>query len=252
VRSSNSGRLRTSLVIAMLCAAPGVHAQESAAPISETDIADALAKVRNDPDLAPERKVRSLKWVEKDKEQQRPRDMSWLNWLGDLFAWLAQHGRFLFWAVLAFLVGLVVVYLWRLIQSYRMPERARRVDVPSFVRDLDIRPESLPDDIGAAAHQLWDSGEHRAALALLYRGLLSRLVHVYTVPIRDSSTEGDCLQLASKHLTGEDRKIFVTSLVRVWQRAVYGGEEIPTESVHSLCNEFSRALDEPAAAEASA
>ena len=41
---------------------------------------------------------------------------------------------------------------------------------PSHVRDLDIRPESLPDDVGAAALALWQRGEQRAALALLYRG----------------------------------------------------------------------------------
>src|SRR4029079_6929748 len=71
---------------------------------------------------------------------------------------------------------------------------------PTHVRDLDIRPESPTDDIGAAARQLWDRGEQRAALALLYRGMLSRLAHVHRVPIRDSSTEGDCVELASAQL----------------------------------------------------
>ncbi len=140
-------------------------------------------------------------------------------------------------------MGLLLVFLWRLFRAITLPERARKFEAPSFVRDLDIRPESLPADIGAAARSLWDSGEHRSALALLYRGLLSRLVHVHHVPIRDSSTEGDCMTLANRHLVAEDQKIYVTSLVRVWQRAVYGGENIPTESVHALSDEFSRALD---------
>jgi hypothetical protein len=82
---------------------------------------------------------------------------------------------------------------------------------------------------------------------LLYRGLLSRLVHVYKVPIKDSSTEGDCITLASRHLDNEERKIYVSSLVRVWQRAVYGGEDIPTETVATLCDGFSRAMDPPPA-----
>ncbi len=126
-----------------------------------------------------------------------------------------------------------------------MPERPRRLDVPSFVRDLDIRPESLPDDIGAAARQLWDSGDHRAALSLLYRGLLSRLAHVHGVPIKDSTTEGDCLALAAQHLFDESRKTYVAQLVRLWQRAVYGGERVADESVHALCEGFARALDDP-------
>src|SRR6185295_7845985 len=98
---------------------------------------------------------------------------------------------------------------------------------PTHVRDLDIRPETLPPDIGAAARALWDAGDRRAALALLYRGLLSRLIHVHRLPIRDSSTEGDCLELAARHLT-DTRRQYAAALIRAWQRFVYGGEEIQT------------------------
>jgi len=220
-------------------------AEATSTAITDSDITRAVEKVRADPNLAAERKLRTLKWVKGDEKEKK--DLSWLRWLGELFAWFAQNGRFLFWGVLAVLAALLVVYLWRLVRAYGLPERSRRVDAPSFVRDLDIRPESLPADIGASARKLWDAGEHRPSLALLYRGLLSRLVHVHNVPIRDSSTEGDCLSLASTHLVGEERKIYVTSLVRVWQRAVYGGEDIPAESVHALCDNFSRSLDAPIA-----
>jgi hypothetical protein len=204
----------------------------------------AFEQVKKDPNLANERKIRTLKWVDSEQKKKN-RDLGWLKWIAGLFAWFAQGGRFLFWGVLAILVGLLLVFLWRIFQAITLPERSRQLEAPSFVRDLDIRPESLPADIGSAAHTLWDSGEHRSALALLYRGLLSRLVHVHRVPIRDSSTEGDCVALASRHLVAQDRKIYITSLVRVWQRAVYGGENIPSESIHALCDEFSRALDSP-------
>ena len=105
------------------------------------------------------------------------------------------------------------------------------------MRDLDIRPESLPEDIGAAARALWDRGEHRAALALLYRGLLSRLAHVHRIPIRDSSTEGDCLALAASHLPQRSRE-YASRLVRVWQRFVYGGQHTEAATVHALCDDF--------------
>jgi len=110
------------------------------------------------------------------------------------------------------------------------------------VQDLDIRPESLPDNIGAAAQTLWDSGDHRGALSLLYRGLLSRLVHVHNIPIRDSSTEGDTLRLTATRL-GEDKRNYVTRLVRIWQHAVYGGQPPEEGSLYDLCDEFSPALD---------
>jgi hypothetical protein len=212
---------------------------------TQKEVTAAVEQLRKDPNLAAERTIRILKWVDTEEEKKKKSDMSWARWIGEMFAWFTQNGRFLFWIVLGILAGLLLVYLWRLARSWSLPERSKRIDAPSFVRDLDIRPESLPADIGAAARQLWDSGEHRSALALLYRGLLSRLVHVHQVPFKDSTTEGDCLALAGRYLRDEERKAYVSNLVRLWQRAVYGGESVPTESVHALCDGFARALDTP-------
>jgi hypothetical protein len=243
-------RLRGSWVAAavalLLCAAPAISAESSnpEGAFTRKEVKTAFEEIRKDPNLARDRTLRTLKWAD-DKEAKKPPDMSWLKWLGELFAWMTQNARVLFWLVLAGLVGLLLVYLWRLVRNWSLPERSTRINAPSFVRDLDIRPESLPADIGAAARQLWDSGEQRSALALLYRGLLSRLVHVHKVPIKDSSTEGDCLALANRHLRDEERKAYVASLVRLCQRAVYGGESVPTESVYALCEGFARSLDQP-------
>ena len=232
------------LLVALCSPAWGAAAQPESAPITEDDVRRAMAEVRKDPNLATERSIRSLHWVETD-QPKRTRKSGWLDWLGNLFGWFASSGRFLFWGLLAVMAAFLILYLVRLTGSWRAAGRAQRLGVPSFVRDLDIRPESLPPDIGAAARKSWDEGEHRAALALLYRGLLSRLVHVHNVPIKDSTTEGDCIDLASRHLSAEDRRIYVRSLVRLWERAVYGGEAVPTESVHVLCDQFGQMLDAP-------
>src|SRR6202012_5457640 len=117
-----------------------------------------------------------------------------------------------------------------------------RVVTPTHVRDLDIRPESLPDEIGGSALTMWERGEHRSALALLYRGLLSRLAHVHGVPIRDSSTEGDCVALAVTHLPAT-RSAYVVRLIRVWQRAVYGNIDPTSDEFNSLSAGFSAAVD---------
>jgi len=85
-------------------------------------------------------------------------------------------------------------------------------------------------------------GTFRAALSLLYRGLLSRLVHVHNVPIRDSSTEGDTLQMTATRLR-EDKRNYVTRLIGIWQHAVYGGQQPETGSLYVLCDEFAPALD---------
>ena len=87
---------------------------------------------------------------------------------------------------------------------------------------------------------MWERGEQRAALALLYRGMLSRLAHVHGVSIRDSSTEGDCVALAVAQLP--DRSDYVGRVVKVWQRLGYGHEVVESAAVYRLCDEFHTAL----------
>lgn len=262
--SRNSARVssRCSLAVAaaiawlaMIVPATKAGAQSEAASertVTETEIRASIEKVRKDPNLAEVRKVKTLRPVDDEKKENDRSRLQWLEnlreWIGSLFGFLVGSGRVLFWVVLATLAGLLLVYLWRLARNLGAGDGTSRIEAPSFVRDLDIRPESLPDDIGAEVRRLWDGGEHRGALALLYRGVLSRLVHVYRVPIRDSSTEGDCIDLASRYVDNEERRLYVRDLVRVWQRAVYGGEAIPSESVYALGDQFSRMLDAPSAA----
>jgi hypothetical protein len=210
---------------------------------SSGQVNEALAQVKADPNLSPVRKISTLKWVNgPDKTPRDRRVPRWLAWILGLFAWLSESSRVLVWLVVAALVGILIIYIARLMRGRDLSARAERFAPPSHVRDLDIRPESLPDDIGKAARALWDGGEQRAALALLYRGLLSRLVHVHDVPIRDSSTEGDCLALSVPHLN-EMRMSYASRLVRIWQRAVYGGEQVDPSAVYALCDEFSAAMD---------
>jgi hypothetical protein len=211
----------------------------------------ALEKVAADPNLATGRTVRSLRWA---KPQERDADApAWLQmlfglrrWFGGLFAFVAESGRLLLWVAGALLAALLGLYGWRVVRTRGLPRAPKPFAAPSHVRDLDIRPESLPDDVGAAARALWQGGEHRAALALLYRGLLSRLVHVHDVPIRASSTEGECLTLAAPLLSGVAAD-YTARLVSTWQEAVYGATSPAAPAVQSLCAEFAAALDAPAA-----
>jgi hypothetical protein len=209
---------------------------------TRAEVRKALDEVANDPNLATVRTVNSLRW----KRQEPGTDGSWWSplarWTRGLFGWLAESGRLLVWVVGALALALLTVFIGRLVRERGLPRMPQRFVTPSHVRDLDIRPESLPDDVGAAALALWEYGEQRAALALLYRGTLSRLVHVHAVPIRASSTEGECLALARSRLT-ETSARYARSLVEVWTAAVYGGRQPAAGTMQTLCGEFAAALD---------
>ncbi|HEX4584292.1 MAG TPA: DUF4129 domain-containing protein, partial [Burkholderiaceae bacterium] len=94
---------------------------------------------------------------------------------------------------------------------------------------------------GAHARALWLRGEQRAALSLLYRGALSRLIHVYSVPIRGAHTESECVSLAQGRLQ-QDSSAFFARLVSVWQLAVYAGRTPEAAGVLSLCDQFDLVL----------
>jgi hypothetical protein len=210
---------------------------------SQEEIVRVLEQVKADPNLAPTRTIKMLRWKDTKAAAQR-RTPAWLAWLAGFFRWIEQSARLLVWAAAAVLAGFLGVYLLRIVRATRAEELGESFTAPTHVRDLDIRPETLPENIGLAARGLWDRGDHRAALALLYRGLLSRLAHVHRLPIRDSTTEGDCLVIAGTHLN-EPRLDYTARLVRVWQRSVYGGVEATAETVYSLCDGFAGALDAP-------
>jgi hypothetical protein len=214
--------------------------QPEVSRLDDAEIARALNAVRADPNLAATQTIKTLKWT--GAVEKRSEAPSWLKWVAGLFTWIDQSARVLMWGTIALLAALLGLYIVRSVRLHGMPTIGDTFVAPTHVRDLDIRPETLPDDIGAAARLLWDRGEHRAALALLYRGMLSRLAHVHRVPIRDSSTEGDCLSLSAAHLPPE-RHDYSTALVRAWQRFVYGGQEVDTTAVHGLCDGFAAALD---------
>lgn len=246
-------RLRLELLLAAALAAAPLTASaqpDERVPAGETprrvDVRNALDKVASDPNLAAERTVNMLRWKQSEPVTDDPSWWRWANafvqWVRGFFAWVAASGRFVVWALGALAAALLALYLARLVRTRGLPRVPERLDAPSHVRDLDIRPASLPDDVGAAALALWHGGEQRAALALLYRGLLSRLVHAHAVPIRASSTEGECLALARPHLTEASAR-YATRLVETWGAAVYGGLLPARGAMQSLCSEFAPALD---------
>jgi hypothetical protein len=237
---------RASLALACLAAALAavpLHAQSASAPQGARQRADvatieaAASAVRADTDLGGIRTMRTWRFKKQNSADPVSPDPFWL----DFARWLAEGGRVLVWLLGAAAVVAALVTARRWLAIHGDAVRTRGARLPSHVRELDIRPETLPADIGAAVRALWVAGERRAALSLLYRGALSRLVHTDQVAIGDASTEGDCIRLARAALPAE-RGDFVAALVGTWQLAVYGDRPPANEHVLRLCDDFDRML----------
>ncbi|MHA3736721.1 DUF4129 domain-containing protein [Pseudomonas sp. Eth.TT006] len=178
------------------------------------------------------------------------------QWLKNLLGWLdGQRFNALASLIEVLLWGAVIAALGWLIWRYREFFRtfvSRRAKLPARVRPaapqqafgLDLNPQSLPDDIAAAAAQLWRT-QPRAALGLLYRGLLSRLLHDFALTLKPADTEQQVLlhieQLQRPELLG-----FSRSLTLHWQNMAYGHRVPAAHLQQELCDGW-RALFGPGA-----
>ena len=206
------------------------------APTRE-EIQAAVARLRQDPNLGAEHTIHSLRWV----DRQSPPAQS-PPWILGLFQYLARAARWAMWLAGTVVVAIAGVWLYRSLKGRAAPGTgAVKAARASHVGDLDIRPNSLPDDIGAAALALVDDGKTRDALSLLYRGALSRAVHRYDVTIRESFTEGEALRAVDARLDRAHADYF-RELVGLWQRAVYAGQVAARDPVAALCDRFSTVL----------
>lgn len=190
-------------------------------------------------------------WRLKDLAKQDPQEIpEWLIALlaflvkhADIFAGLAkvlrsplEHLEVILWALVIALV-LVLIYRYRknirnFIRSHREPDI--QPAKPDVLFGLDVTRDSLPEDVPAEVRALWQQGEHRGAVSLLYRALLAGLIHDYNFIFSDSYTEGECVRVVK---TRGDRSLsdYTVSLTQVWQRLAYGHRVPASEEIEGLC-----------------
>lgn len=211
---------------------------------SRASVEKAMEQIRKDPNLPGKRMEKSL--VMKDSQPSEPESESSTpkensppssNWGEGFASWLSEAGRVLVWVLGGIAVVFVAFGLRHWIRVRADAGRLSRTDLPSHVGQLDIRPQSLPLEVGVAAWQLWQQGQQREALSLLYRATLSRLVHQHAVPVQASSTEHEVMELVQHRLQAQPRD-FVLQLVRIWQRGVYGAHMPDDAQVQALCAAF--------------
>ncbi|WP_271411004.1 DUF4129 domain-containing protein [Pseudomonas sp. Q1-7] len=184
-------------------------------------------------------------------QEVKPEDMEgWAEFIRKLFQ-LAEYAKSLDSVALVIKVllwGLLLSLLALLVWRYRdwisafagrlgLPQRHPR-ETPAVLFGLELAPESLPDDVAGEAERLWAS-QPREALGLLYRALLSRLLHEFRLPLRQSHTEGEVLQLV-RNLDNGELEGFSRTLTGHWQNLAYGHRLPADELRQGLCDGWRR------------
>jgi Domain of unknown function (DUF4129) len=240
------------LAAALSLGAPVAAAAEAPSSPRWAEVEAARERIRQDPALAGKVTRTVWRWQSGPEEgdANKPGHPASAG-LRSVLTFIAEGLRIFVWVAGALAILFVLLHLrawWGTRADAGLASAPDRL--PTHVKDLDIRPESLPDDVGAAAWQLWAGGGHRSALSLLYRGALSRLVHGHGVAVLASHTEGECLAACR---TQADRACsrYFEQLVRAWQMAVYADHPPAEATVRVLCETFDAQLGKagsPAAA----
>jgi hypothetical protein len=185
-----------------------------------------------------------------DEAAAEPEDDSESSALSDFFSallklkqWLnGLHGitvllEVVLWSTLFALVGWL---LWRYrewLQTFVGRVRltpAKTRQAPQQLFGLEVSPQSLPDDLLGEVQRLW-AQQPRAALGLLYRALLSRLLHEQKLPLSSAHTETEVLQLVTA-LEQAPLSQFSQQLTQAWQNIAYGHQAPAPELKEPLCH----------------
>jgi hypothetical protein len=148
-------------------------------------------------------------------------------------------GRLLIWLIAAALVAWIIWLLWK---NRDLRPRLGAKTLPLIpkarvVMGMEVSPETLPADIPAAALTLWRQGRHREALALLYRGAISRVIETARVEIRESDTEGDCLRRVEQAGAAAQPDYF-RGITDAWMRLAYARRDPDEVEIETLCRQW--------------
>jgi hypothetical protein len=180
---------------------------------------------------------------EKKKDKSKP---LLPRWLAAILAGVFKVGL---------IIGAIVLVAW-LLWRYAAPLRFHfsSSHVPKLATEvggLDIREESLPEDVAGAVRALWQQGQQRAALALLYRATLSRLVSRQSLTLHQGDTEGECLAHArNAHAAGKldhASLALADQATTLWLNAAYGARWPAGDTVSALCGSWQAHFDREAA-----
>jgi hypothetical protein len=222
------------LTLACLLAAPPGPAQAQDIP----DAAQAralIAEVLAGPDFGSRRQVEGWVYVGDQTDPEDPANLKAPLWLRDLARLIAAAATPIQWALALAAAVLLALLLHRILRDLpAVPWTRRRQRTSAPVQALGTAEPQLPlpQDILEAVRAQLAAGETRAALALLYRGAIRRLLDL-GIRIPSGATEGDCLKAAAGARPPAETD-YLRRLTGLWLGLAYAHREVATAEVEDL------------------
>ena len=252
--------LMIALLLSFLFLAKNGHAEtsiesETLRPTSAIDYLDnerlaveqskpIIADIINSKDLKGEKKTTEWRLKDLDFEKSDSTTPDGIKSISVVFATIFEYAL---WILL--LIAVVLLYLSRdqwlhLFSSKETEEESYQA--PDILFGMNVREDSLPDDIISEAKQLWQQKKARDSLSLLYRGALVRLINQENIPLENSHTEGDILKLSQKSLINKQHQ-YLAQLTTQWQLIAYAHRIPMEEAMQWLFSHWQNDFQHPSA-----
>ena len=178
------------------------------------------------------------------QEDADPKDYDIPEWLFNLLAILANSVEIILWGLFACLLAMLIYHYRHWLMQFAQLQPStdpKKAGLPTRLFGLDVGVNDRVDNVGEAVRALWQSGDQRGALSLLYRETLIELMHVYRVAFRDSFTEGECQRLVRKELSQEIAHYF-DQLSKLWINLAYAGKLPADDKIFDLLSDWEKVI----------
>ena len=215
-------------------------------PLTSQASRDSIKAILDQPPFKNKETVTRYRFGEDKPSAENPDDGKAPEWLKTLFK-LLDNQRFgalatlievLLWGAVIGAIGLLIWRYRAWLQAFVSCRPALKGKVtrpvPQQAFGLDLSRETLPADIAASAESLWQSSP-REALCLLYRALLSHLLHDYNMALKPADTEGQVLERVEQ-LQQPALLAFSKNLTGHWKNMAYGHRLPPAHLQQELCD----------------
>jgi hypothetical protein len=234
-------------VLGLPSVAPATTGAASAGAHPRSKEKIAIQQILSSPDF--EEFGNEKRWVPRfkpDRDDPKRRDFSrWGDLIESVVRFLTELVRGGIWIIAVLILGWLLYLLSKHFGWFKGAFSMQRAK-PDVMFGLDLRPETLPDDVPAAARALLANGNMRAALALLYRAALSYLIHERDFDIQAGDTEGDCARRVRKAGPAPLANYF-DKLMEAWGLIAYAGRKPAQEEVTRLIDTWAAHFTVPRA-----
>lgn len=156
---------------------------------------------------------------------------------GKLLLLIARGVEYLLWSVPVILLLFVIYYRKYWISYLIRSNKEKHAIIPDILSGMELNPETLPDNIIESAIRLWQGGEEREALSLLFRASLINIFTENKITITKALTEHECINVVN-HSVNHDLASYFKLIAGHWIKMAYGHVKPDQDEFNQLCSKW--------------